>query len=116
LNQGVALLFFPLAAIVLLMIQGAFSFELVPFWLLGKAFLILVIPSILRLAYAVYEATQASKLTDKRRVSAETHKLELSSKQRVPLHFSGQQLKAAEVAQPPSVTEHTTRRLNDTKD
>jgi hypothetical protein len=48
-----------------------------------------------------------SKLTDKRRVSAETHKLELSPKQSVPLNFSGQQLKAAEVAQPPSVTEHS---------
>jgi len=116
LNQGAALLSLPLAAILLLMIQGAFSFALVPFWLLGKAFLILVILPILRFAYAVYEAKQASKLTDKRRVSAETHKLELSPKQSVPLHFSGQQLKAAEVAQPPSVTEHTTRRLNDTKD
>jgi hypothetical protein len=117
LNQAAALVLLPLAAILLLIIQGVFSFALVPFWLLAKAFLFLVILPILRFVYAVYEAKQELNLKDKGKVSAGTHKLELSPKQSVPLvHLSGQQLEAAEVVQPPSVTEHTTKRLNDTKD
>jgi len=117
LNKAAALLLLPLAAILLLIIQGVFGFALVPFWLLGKAFFILLMLPILRFAFAVYEAKQEFKLKDKGKVSAGTHKLELFPKQSVPLvHFSGEQLEAADGVQPPSVTEHTTKRLNGTKD
>ena len=102
----------PLAAILLLIAQGVFGFTLVPFPFLGKFFFLLLMIPLGRFAYAVYEAKQEWKQKREPLLGAGTRELEGRDAQSEPiLRFSGRQVEAGEVVKPPSVTEHTTRRL-----
>ena len=117
LNQAAALLLLPLIAIFGLMIKGVFGFALVPFLLLSKIFFVLLMPPILRFVYAVFEAKQELQLKDKGKVSAATQQFELSPTQSLSVvAFSNQHVETAEVVQPTSVTEYTTKLLSETKD
>jgi hypothetical protein len=112
LNRTAHLLLLPLAAIFLLIAQGVFGLTLVPFPILGKAFFLLLMIPLGRFAYAVYEAKQEWKQAGKGLVGAGTRAIESPAAQGVPMPgFSRRQVGAGEVAEPPSVTEHTTRQL-----
>lgn len=116
LNQAAALLILPLIAIFALMIQGVFNFALLPFLILAKIFFILLLPPILRFGYAVFEAKQELHSKSKNKISA-TQRLEPSPVQSLPASsFGSRPRETAEVVQPPSVTDHTTKLLSETKD
>jgi hypothetical protein len=90
-----------------------FSFTLLAPVLLIKAFYVLLGITALRFGYAIYEAKQAAKSPGKAQAGMSTHELELpradSSSFRA---LSAQPANSAELIQPPSITEHTTKLLN----
>ena len=117
LHHTAYLLLLPLASIFLLIAQGALGLTLVPFSLLGKAFFLLMLVPLGRFAYAVYEAKQEWKQKGKGLGGAATRGLESPAAQSVNvMGFSRRQVEAAEVAEPPSVVEHTTKQLHQRKD
>ena len=112
LNQSAYLLLLALIPMLLAIAQGLFSFTIAPAFFLIKASLILLAIPAARFAYAVYEARQEWKRRSRpqpdegRREVAPplpAIRLEPGARQRVA--------DAAEVEQPPSVTENTTELL-----
>jgi hypothetical protein len=113
LTQAALMLSLPLIMIFLMILQGVFNVALVPQLLLSKAFFILLTLPILRFAYAVFEAKQEMNLKNRMQVSASTRALSLPSGQSVPVtDFRKDSVDTAEMVQPPSVTESTTKLLD----
>lgn len=116
-TQAAALLLLPLTAIILLVIQGVFSLGLVPFLLLSKAFFLLLMLPILRFVYAIYEAKQEQQVEVKGRIRVDTQQLDSPSQPGLlPSASTRPRIETAEVVQPLSVTEQTTKHLNEPKD
>lgn len=117
LTQAALMLSLPLIIIFLIAMQGVFNVALVPQLLLGKAFFILLTLPILRFAYAVVEAKQEMNLKNRMQVNASTRALSLPSGQNVPVrNFRKSRVDTAEMVQPPSVTESTTKLLDQPQD
>jgi zinc-ribbon domain len=113
LNQSAYLLLLSFVPIVLAIAQGVFSFTLLPPLLLIKAFYVLLGITALRFGYAIYEAKQAGKSPRKAQVGTSTHELELPKADSSSVTaLSAQPANSAEIIQPPSVTEHTTKLLS----
>jgi len=113
LAQAALMLSLPLIIIFLMAMQGVFNVALVPQIFLGKAFFILLTLPILRFAYAVFEAKQEMDLKSRTQIGARTRALSLPAGQSVPLtDFRKNAIDTAEMVQPPSVTESTTKLLD----
>ena len=113
LTQAALLLSLPLIMIFFMMLQGVFNFALVPQLFLSKAFFILLMLAILRFVYAVFEAKQELNLKHRMQVSTRTSPLSLPSGQSVPVtDFRKSGVDTAEMVQPPSVAEATTKLLD----
>ncbi len=112
LHQGIGLLGFPLAVLLLTMLQGGFGFTLVSFAFLIKAFFILLTLPILRFGYAVYEAKQAGATNRPRAIVATTQTLSLPKENGTALSPGRLAVTTGQPAQPQSVAEHTTRLLD----
>jgi len=112
LNQAACLLLLAFVPVVLAIAQGVFSFNLLPPLLLIKAFFVLLAISTVRFGYALYEAKQAWKPPKKAQIGTTTHKLELHQTDSASVTaFSPQRVNTAEIIQPSSITEHTTKLL-----
>ena len=117
LTQAAFMLSLPLIIIFLMIVQGVFNVALVPQLFLSKAFFILLTLPILRFGYAVFEAKQEVNLKNRTEVGAQTRALSLPSGQSVPVtDFRKNGVDTAEMVQPPSVTESTTKLLNHRQD
>ncbi len=117
LTQAAFMLSLPLIIIFLMIVQGVFNVALVPQLFLSKAFFILLTLPILRFGYAVFEAKQELNLKNRTQVGARTRALSLPSGQSVPVtDFRKNGVDTAEMVQPPSVTESTTKLLNHRQD
>ena len=117
LNQAAFMLLFPLITIFLMIMQGVFNFALVPQLFLSKAFFILLTLPILRFGYAVFEAKLELNKKNRTQVGAKTRVLSLPSEEIVPVtDFRKNVVDTAEMVQPPSVTESTTKLLNQRQD
>jgi len=113
LNQAAYLLLLAFLPILLAIVQGVFSFNLVPPFLLIKAFFVLLAMPTLRFAYAVYEAKQEWKSPKKAQIGTGTHKLELQQTDSASVTaLNAKRVNTAEISQPPSITEHTTTLLS----
>jgi hypothetical protein len=113
LNQSAYLLLLSFVPIVLAIAQGVFSFTLLPSLLLIKGFYVLLAITALRFGYAIYEAKQAAKSPRKARAGMSTHELELPKADSSSVTaLSAQPANGAELIQPPSITEHTTKLLS----
>jgi hypothetical protein len=113
LTQAALMLSLPLIIIFLMAMQGVFNVALVPQLFLGKAFFILLTLPILRFAYAVFEAKQEMDLKNRKEVGGRTHALSLPAGQSVPVtDFRKNAIDTAEMVQPASVTESTTKLLD----
>jgi hypothetical protein len=113
LTQAALMLSLPLIIIFLMMLQGVFNVAFVPQLLLSKFFFILLTLPILRFGYAVFEAKQEMDLKNRIQVGARTRALSLPAGQRVAVtDFQKNAIDTAEMAQPASVTESTTKLLN----
>ena len=114
---GVSVAFLSFVPIVLAIAQGVFSFTLLPPLLLIKAFYVLLAITALRFGYAIYEAKQAGKSPRKAQAGMSTHELELPKADSSSVTvLSAQTANSAEIIQPPSITEHTTRLLKSETD
>ena len=113
LNQSAYLLLLSFVPIVLAIAQGVFSTTLLPpLWLI-KAFYVLLAITVLRFGYAIYEAQQAGKSPRKAQAGMSTDELELPKTNRSSVAaLSAQPANRAEISQPPSITEHTTKLLS----
>src|SRR6266404_3174288 len=113
LNQAAYLLLLSFVPIIVAIVQGVFSFNLLPPLLLIKAFVVLLTLPIVRFGYAIYEAKQEWKPPKKGQIRTSTHKLELHQANSTSgTALSVQRVNTAEIIQPPSITEHTTKLLN----
>ena len=114
LNQSVLLLGLAFVPVLLAIAQVVFGFSLTSPQLLIKMFFIFLTAPVVRLAFAVYEAKQEWKL--KAHTGRNKRKAELHSAQSVPVSGLGvKQADTAEIIERSSVTEHTTRLLNESK-
>ena len=113
LNQSAYLLLLSFVPIVLAIAQGVFSFTLLPPLLLIKAFYVLLAITALRFGYAIYEAKQAAKSPRKAQPDMSTRELELPKADSSSVTaLSAEPANSAELIQPPSITEHTTKLLS----
>jgi hypothetical protein len=116
-NQAAYLLILAFVPLLLAAAQGLFGFALLPAMLLMKVFFALLALPVLRFGYALYEAKQEWKPENKSQIGKAPRELELSSAQGESLTvFSDRRMDTAEITQPPSVTESTTKRLKSMKD
>ena len=111
LNQAAFLLLLAFVPFLVAIAQGVFSFILLPPLFLIKAFFILLTLPMLRFGYALYEAKQAWEPPKRGQLGTGTHKLELPDDSASVTAFSAQRVNTAEIVQPPSITEHTTKLL-----
>jgi zinc ribbon protein len=111
LNQAAYLLLLAFVPLLVAIAQGVFSFNLLPPFLLIKAFFLLLALPILRFSYALYEAHQESKSPKKAKLGKGTSALELPQDSASVTAFSPRRMNTAEIIQPPSITEHTTKLL-----
>jgi hypothetical protein len=113
LNQAAYLLLLSFVPIVLAIAQGVFSFNLLPPLFLIKAFYVLLAIPVLRFGYAIHEAKRARRSPKEAQVGTSTHELELPKTDSASVTaFSAQPVKTAQIIQPPSSTEHTTKLLS----
>lgn len=112
LNQAAYLLLLAFVPVVLAIAQGVFSFNLLPPLLLIKAFFVLLGISTVRFGYALYEAKQEWKPPKKAQIGTTTQTLESHQTGSASVSaFGPQPVNTAEIFQPPSITEHTTKLL-----
>lgn len=116
-NQAAYLLLLAFVPLLLAAAQGLFSLTLLPAMLLMKAFFALLALPVLRFGYALYEAKREWEPKKKSQIGGGTRRLKLRPAQRAPAEAcSGRQIDTAEVVQPPSVTEPTTKLLKRSQD
>jgi hypothetical protein len=116
-NQAAYLLLLAFVPLLLAAAQGLFGFALLPAMLLIKIFFALLALPVLRFGYALYEAKQEWKEKNKLQIGKSTRELALSSAQRESVAvFSDRRMDTAEIMQPPSVTDATTKLLKSSKD
>jgi hypothetical protein len=114
LNQSVLLLGLAFVPVLLAIAQVVFGFSLTSPQLLIKMFFIFLTAPVVRFAFAVYEAKQEWK--PKAEIGGNQHRAELSQAQSVPVSALGaKQPDTQEIVEPLSVTEHTTRLLNESR-
>jgi hypothetical protein len=113
LNEAAYFLLFAFAPVLIAVAQGVFSFNLLPPLFLIKAFFLLLTLPMLRFGYAVYEAKQEWKPPKKVQLGTSTDELELhqASSESVSA-LNAQPVNTAEIIQPPSITERTTKLLS----
>jgi len=112
LNQAAYLLLLAFVPVLLAIAQGVFSFNLLAPLLLIKDFFMLLAISTAWFGYALYEAKQEWKSSKKAQIGTTTHKLELHQMDIESVTaFNAERVNTAEMVQPPSITEQTTKLL-----
>jgi hypothetical protein len=117
-NQAVYLMLIAFVPLLLVAAQGLFSFALLPAMLLMKVFFALLALPLLRFGYALYEAKQERKPKKmSSQIGGRTQQLDLPPAQRPCVTaFSDRRIETAEIVEPPSVTESTTKLLKQSQD
>jgi hypothetical protein len=114
LNQSVLLLGLAFVPVLLAIAQVLFGFSLTSPKLLIEMFFIFLTTAVVRFAFAVYEAKQEWK--PKAQLGGNQRRAELTSAQSVAVSGLGaKQPDTEEIVERPSVTEHTTRLLNESR-
>ena len=114
LNQSVLLLGLAFVPVLLAIAQVVFGFSLISPQLLIKMFFLFLTAPVVRFAFAVYEARQEWK--PKAQIGGIQRRGELPPVENVPVSGLGaKQPDTEEIVERPSVTEQTTRLLNESR-